>query len=336
MEAEKTGDKILESVASDKKITLIEQFSTSGKENETLFFLKPEFFQIPDIESIKRLLLLIFKKIDEFEIEISGIATLTGSFLAGSKIIERHYGFINKMSVSGSKIVNGYDKVKIMEALSLGDLKDYKILGGHEAVNRYGSIDEKMLTELWYSKEAKRIGEGFYIQPHTINGDKVILINGFHPNQIRHYTNPASRIVLFLLSTDTDWFTLRNNFVGDTFPERAAPGSIRALLYRDSGRYGIGSINVANNFVHASSGPYDAVFEICNFVGNLEGINYCRYNTNIYKLMIEKFKLAESDFLKCLENPAIKTDDSETDLFTITKNKNTFDAISKYISYFKS
>jgi len=317
-------------------VTLIKEFGTANKENETLFFLKPEFFQNDNTGAIKQLLLLVFKKIDEFDIEISGIVTLTGNFLAESKIIEQHYGFINKLSVRGSKIVNGFDKAKIKEVLSISDLKNYKIIGGHEAVQRYENVDDKMLTDLWYSKEAKRIGEGFYVQPHIINDEKVILINGFHPNQIKHYTNPASRIVLFLLSTDTDWFRLRNNFVGDTFPQKAAPGSIRALLLKNAEKYGIKSINVANNFVHASSGPFDALFEICNFVGNLEGIKYCRYNTNIYKLMIEKFNLTESDFSKSLENPVIRTDDSETDLFTMTKNKNTYEAISQYIKYFKS
>ena len=89
MEDGKTGDKILESIASDERITLIKQFCGAEKENETLFFLKPEFFQNVNPESVKKLLLLIFEKIDEFNIDISGIATLTGSFLAESKIIQQ-------------------------------------------------------------------------------------------------------------------------------------------------------------------------------------------------------------------------------------------------------
>ena len=326
---------IIDAAFSDKDIYLIKNFIASNKENETLFFLKPEFFHIKKIDSIKDLLLFILNEIKDFNITISGIVKLSGNFLKVSKIIERHYGFINKFSMHGSKLVNELQKEKIKEVLSIKDLYNHKILGGHEVIERYNNVDEKMLTDMWYSKKSIRISEGFYIQPHYINDENVILINGFHPSQIRHYTSPDAKIVLSLLQTNTDWYKLRNDFVGDTFPENAITGSIRATLYKNALKFGIENINVANNFVHASSGPFDALFEICNFVGSIEGINYCYKNTNIYNLMINKYGLDESDFYTCLDNPKVLVDKTETDLFSLTKNKNTFDAISDYIKYFK-
>ena len=327
-------EKIMQSVVSTEIVTLINECRQSVKENETLFFLKPEFFFLEDLDKRDSLLGLILEKINEFGIDISGVLTLKGEFLKAEKIIERHYGFINRMSVEGSKILNDEDIEKIRKILSLETLEGYKILGGHEVIESIQNFDEQTLTNLWYKKESYRIGEGFYIQLHKIDDSNVIIINGFNPHQIKHFTGGDSKIVLFLLQTDTDWLTLRSNFVGDTFPERAAEGSIRNILFKNAEKYGIKSISVADNYVHTSSGPFDALFEIVNFASNIKGVNFSKFNTNIYYLMKEKFGLKESDFNSSLENPATEINNEKTDLFSFTKNKNTFEAIKGYIKYF--
>jgi nucleoside diphosphate kinase len=334
MEIDKLRKDILDSINSGKKATLVKEFDKPDRENETLFFLKPEFFQLKDTSYIDTLLGFVLEKIKEYNLDISGVLTLKGDFLREKKIIERHYGVINKLSVRGSRILKKNDKEKIKAILSIEDLDEYRILGGHELIERFKDITEDKLTNLWYTENGYRIGEGFYIQLHNIAGEKIILINGFNPSQIKHYTSKNSQIVLFLLESDTDWFRIRNNFVGDTFPEKAVEGSIRAILYRNADKYGIESIDVAKNFVHASSGPFDALFEICNFVGNIKDISICEFDTNIYHLMDKKYNLTKKDFKKSLENPVARIGDKEVDLFTYTKNKNTYEAIKDFMKYF--
>jgi len=326
---------MLASVNSKENIILINECKRSVKENEALFFLKPEFFAIKKIEHIDLILSMILDKIKEFNIDISGVLTLKGDFLREAKIIERHYGLINRMSTEGSKLLTDLDLEKIKQILSVPSLEDYKIFGGHELVKSYDDVDEQKLTDMWYKKDSYRIGEGFYIQVHDIKGEKVIVINGFNPHQIKHFTSPDSKIILFILQTDTNWFTLRNNFVGDTFPEKAHEGSIRNLLFKDSAKYGIKDISVADNFVHASSGPFDSLFEICNFASNIKGINFSRKNTNIYYLMKEKYGLGDAEFSKALDNPEAEINGQKTDLFTYTKNRNTFESVADYVKYFK-
>ena len=334
METDKLKQDILDSVNSEDNAILVKKFNRLNKENETLFFLKPEFFQLKDDRYIGVLLDFVLKKIKEYDIEIAGVINLKGDLIREKKIIERHYGVINKLSVRGSRILNRRDKEKIKDLLSVENLGDYTILGGHELIDRFKDIDEEKLTNLWYTKNGYRVGEGFYVQLHKIDDEKVILINGFNPSQIKHYTSKDSQIVLFLLESDTDWFRIRNNLVGDTFPDKAVDGSIRAILYNNSGKYGIKAIDVAKNFVHASSGPFDALFEICNFVGNINDISICEYDTNIYNIMNKKHNLTKKDFEKSLDNPVAQIDEKEVDLFTFTKNKNTYEAIKDYIKYF--
>ena len=334
MHIDEIKKEILESVVSDKNISLIKEFDSSAKENETLFFLKPEFFKLDDFNKIEPLLDLILSEVKNFDIEISGILNLKGSFLKEKKIIERHYGVINSLSVNGSRLITDEDKEKIKEAISPKNIGDYRILGGHELISGFKEMDEERLTELWYNKNGYRIGEGFYIQLHRINNENIILINGFNPSQIKHFTSPDSQIVLFLLHTDTDWAVLRNDMVGDTFPDKAVHGSIRAELFENSKKYGIDSIDVAKNFVHASSGPFDALFEICNFVGNIEKISICKYDTNIFHLMRDKFGLLKEDFDKSLDNPYVDINGKEVDLFSFTKNKNTYRSLRGFRKIF--
>ncbi len=52
------------------------------------------------------MLSMILEKIKEFDIDISGVLTLKGDFLKEAKIIERHYGFINRMSTEWLKIAD--------------------------------------------------------------------------------------------------------------------------------------------------------------------------------------------------------------------------------------
>jgi len=327
-------EKIMQSVDSRRSVTLINECKKSQKENETLFFLKPEFFHLEDFDKTDSLLGLILDKIKEYGIDISGVLTLKGDFLREAKIIERHYGFINRMSVEGSKLLKDEDYEKIRRVLSIDSIEGFIIKGGHELIETEDGFNEDIVTKLWYKKDSFRMGEGFYIQHHKIGTKNIIIINGFNPHQIRHYTADDSKIVLFLLQTDTDWAALRSNFVGDTFPEKAAAGSIRNILYMNAQRYGIKSISVADNFVHTSSGPFDALFEICNFASNIKGVNFSRYNTNIYYLMKEKFGLTDEDFNRSIDNPHVKVNGEDTDLFSFTKNMNTLDAITCYKKYF--
>ena len=107
------------------------------------------------------------------------------------------------------------------------------------------------------------------MQTYAAEGENFILVNGFHPAQLAHFTEPSHRIALMLLHADTPWATLRDEMIGDTFPERAVAGSIRGQLHARPQNYGFDEVTIANNGVHLSAGPFEAMFEIANFFGSL-------------------------------------------------------------------
>jgi hypothetical protein len=147
---------------------------------------------------------------------------------------------------------------------------------------------------------------------------------------LAHYTAADRRIVLVLLHSDTDWGTLRNEMVGATFPEKAAPGSIRGSFYANPAQYGFESVSIANNCVHLSAGPYEGAFEVMNFLGNLFDLNPAAQPP----LMFQKLQargLSLDDAMKTSENPAMDVSGKTTDLFTATEDVNSDDAVDLWL-----
>jgi len=245
--------------------------------------------------------------------------------------MDKHYGYINTLSKNASKILTKVEKDKIQELLAINNLNEYQIIGGHEFLNSNKEFDETSLEELWLTKKSLKLRSGFYFQSYTISQKKYILINGFHPKQLRHFTTPSHMIIIILLHSNTNWKVLKNDLVGNTFPEKAEAGSIRGELYSNNSEYGLQNVTIANNCVHLSAGPFEALFEINNFLKNLQGVNFNIESTNMYKLMKNRQIQGIDD---CLKNPEAYIEDKKNDLFSFTEDKNSGEAINDYLKYF--
>ncbi len=315
---------------------LISEFKFEGlTENELLFFFKPECFFSGNETQIIATIEMVFEKFSEFKVDISGILLLGGKRLEELAIMDRHYGFINKLSKEASKIVTGKDIEKVRLSLSLGTdkLEKYNLLGGHEFLKKFPEFDEKTLNEFWLTKNSIKLRSGLYLQEYEVKKQPIILVNGFHPSQLSHFTNPLHKIVVLLLKSDTDWKVLKNNLAGDTFPEKAKGNSIRGEIYRNSSKYGVQNISISRNCVHLSAGPFEALFEINNFLKNITNVRFELEQANIARLMCKNdFKKEELE--RCLLNPTARFNSKLIDLFTFTEEKNSTEAISEYREYF--
>ena len=329
-------ENILRSLGQNKPDQMIMDFKfkkTKETENELLFFFKPECFFGGDPIHIKAILEMVFEKFAAFKVDISGILLLDGKRLEELSIMDRHYGFINKISKEASKIVSEEDLKKIQLALGIDNLKNYEVLGGHEVLRKHPEFNERSLDEFWQTKKSIKLRSGFYVQQYSVKEQPMIMINGFHPSQLRHYTNPLHKIILILLNSDTDWKILKNDLAGNTFPERAKRESIRGEIFANHSKYGIQNVSISSNCVHLSAGPFEALFEIDNFLSNIKNLGFDLNMTNIARLM-KKNKFEKGEIKRCLSNPNVRTDGEWTDLFTFTEEKNSHEAISEYREYF--
>jgi len=303
-------------------------FFREGYQNEILFFFKPETFLIPRSLS-KRVIHLVQEKFDEYRVVVSGVAAIRGGFLARHGIMERHYGFINELSRNASRMIENGDLRLIKSALGIDrDEETPEILGGHEFLQRFPQYTPESLNDLWFAERSVRVRSGFYVRRCEVEGTAVVLINGFHPLQLLHYTHPKHKIVILLLHSNTAWKVLREEMVGDTYPDKAVKNSIRGLLYADETLRAQVEVSIANNFVHLSAGPFEALSEIHNFLNSLT--TFSVKETNVGRVLLAQ-GLSEAVIWRALRNPVVKTEKGEESLFTVTENLDTYMATALFI-----
>lgn len=317
------NQELIEQVKTAQKAYIIQpvQIGSTDLQNELVFFIKPELFAVDEDAKILNSLHLIEEKFYNFQVVVSGAVILPGQVLAEHEIMNRHYGFINQLSRKASKMVSQETREQLFEKLEIEDDGKHIILGGHEFLQKYSeNIDT--LNDIWFGKGAKKLRSGFYFIADTFKGDPILLVNGFHPSQLLHFTREDHRILLMLIHTDADWYDLKFDLVGDTFPERANPESIRGQLYKKPENYGQKEVGINTNGVHLSAGPFEAAFEVVNFFGDILSINSEKTPPLAIKRAVE-LGIDQSQALLFLNNPPL----GESDLFSKTENLNTIEAI---------
>lgn len=303
----------------------------SGDSNELLMFIKPEVFMDADKDSQVNAVSMMLDKLDDFGVNVRGSAVVSGKVLEDKEIMNNHYGYINQMSRRGSELVSSDDISIIQEKLGLDDIEDYEILGGHELLEIFNDLNSSDLDAWWFEGGSEKVRSGFYVRADERDGRKVVMINAFHPEQLAHFTRPDRRIALFLLESARDWDELRTVLIGETFPEKAVADSIRGTLYRNPSAYGFESVSIANNAVHMSAGPVEALFEIDNFLGKILDIDISKNNPSLVREMLNH-GLDINEALEVLSNPLINLEDLVGDLHSVTEHKNARDAVKIWVT----
>ena len=324
---------LINSLQRDEEIAVLQPpaIGKTDRRNELLMFIKPEILAVTGQDNLANSLDLIWHKLAEFNANVAGIVLVAGQALERKESMDRHYGAINILSKTASASLNADDRQNVYDAVAVS-AADYPLYGGHEFLAAHPSFTPASLDTLWFTKQSEKIRSGFYVQAYAAEGENFILVNGFHPAQLAHFTEPSHRIALMLLHSDTPWATLRDEMIGDTFPERAVAGSIRGQLHARPQRYGFDEVTIANNGVHLSAGPFEAMFEIANFFGSLLDLNVSASRPRIVDAMLAA-GISEQDAFAAMENPEV--DDGAagtTDLFDATEHIDTASAVALYKS----
>lgn len=307
---------------SQDAVTLCETLlGQTDRQNELVFFIKPELLDVADDRKIYNSLQLIEEKFAEHQVEVGGAAIIPGAVLDEFGIMNRHYGFINQLSRKASELVDPDTRQQIFDHLQIADDGKHQILGGHEFLSEF-QTDVDTLSGIWFAQVANKLRSGFYFIKDTFRDQPFILVNGFHPSQLAHFTRPDHRIFLMLLHTNTDWEVLKFDLVGDTFPERAKPDSIRGMLFADPEQYGQSDVGINTNGVHLSAGPFEAAFEVVNFFGPILNLDPATTPPLALKLAVAS-GFSTDAAAALLENPQV----DGSDLFSATENMNTDTAV---------
>jgi hypothetical protein len=289
-------------------------------ENELIFFFKPEVFG-PAVNSaeIMNFALSLFVA---HGVTISGAYVFPGPELAKLKTMDAHYGFINAMSRGASEELSPRDAEAIR--LQLESDSDTGILGGHEILRQFPLFTPLSLDQLWATKPSVKIRSGMYVQKYDVLSQPIIIVNGFHPYQLEHFTAHGRVLVVLLLHSDLPWRFLRTRILGDTFPQKALLNTIRRHLFDNSSQYGLPPVSIAANCVHLSAGPFEAAFEFHNFFGSLPEAVRPATESNVSRTL----RTLGIPVEKVLLNPSVTINETAISLFDISEEIDTTGAVA--------
>lgn len=315
---------VLAASMGEPESVIIEFGLATEAQNQLLFFFKPEVFLVGSEQQATTIVDLSLSALERFEAEIAGCMLISGARLAETETIDRHYGFINLMSRRASSALSAKERSSVADALGVNNT--VPILGGHEFLATYPDFDHERLEQFWRTKQSTKLRSGLYAQAYEVHGDPVVLVNGFHPTQLAHYTSEGRVIALLLVNSDMPWGFLRERLVGDTFPDRALPGSIRRTLHEKGRELGLGQVGIENNCVHLSAGPFEALFELQNFMASTSAVKFDLDRTNVARLIRELGP--ERDLIAAaLGNPSMTLPEGELTLFDATESLDTRSSI---------
>ena len=115
-----------------------------------------------------------------------------------------------------------------------------RVLGGHQFLAAHPEFSPYALGVLFANADVTRLGPGTYAALVRLDGDPVIILNGFHPRQLGFFTAEDTVCAFLHCSSPTDWSRLRADLIGATDPARADAASIRGRLFADPARLRLG------------------------------------------------------------------------------------------------
>jgi nucleoside diphosphate kinase len=322
---------IVESVkkAQNQSITFEEIYNNPTAKvgsNEFLFFIKPEILVKSDKIQLDKILELIGMKIEAFGFNIHNIKILSANYLDQYNIIAQHYGVINKISSNALANMSDGAKDKFKE-LTGKSINEVKVLGGSEFIEQYPNFNAYSLDYLWQNVENKKLAGGTYFEPIKVDDEMIYVINGFHPRQLKHFTEAGRSILVMTLSSNISWTEARSNFIGATNPNNANKGSLRREFLDNKDILGLAEVSQGVNGVHLSAGPVEALIELkrynSNFADNNQIKDFSDYSFG--QTLKENFN---GQFEDIVNNINVLVDGKSTSIFDITEEKNSDEAIA--------
>ena len=270
-------------VSFSRKIALHD--TKDAASNEFLLFLKPEATDLAAGIDLSQVLNLVAGALSEFNVRIQTVTALNAQHLRHHRIMEEHYGVINRISREGPAAMTRACRGKLNEFMEEKGVSDMTALGGHQFIAEHKDVRPHELAQ---ATGSERLGSGAYAIVHRNDGAECVILNHFHPNQLVSYSEPGRFILAFRCDSDTPWRRLRQELAGSTDPAKAKPGSLRNRFLTKAADLGIPKVDQGANCVHVSAGPLEGMIEIMRFFSNpTEGVKLKPENTNFGRMLFD-------------------------------------------------
>lgn len=234
--------------------------------NEFVIFSKPELGRLAEAD-LAKVWDLLSSSLNAYGVTVHQTLILTGPELDASGAMAAHYGVINKISRLGRSALTEATEQALSEQYAAELADGAQVLGGHQFLEAYPEFSPYALGVLFANQTVGRLGPGSYAVAVSVDGQSVIILNGFHPRQLSFFTADDTVCAFLRCTSDTAWQSLRGDLIGTTDPSKADPASIRGTLFADPGSFGLATVSYNFNGVHMSAGPLEGLVELARFFG---------------------------------------------------------------------
>lgn len=286
--------------------------------NHFVLFLKPEVLSSADGVHVAAVLELVLSSLQKHAVRTGAVRIMNGPYLRKYRMMEGHYGVINRVSALGEAALSSPTKKKL--AAECPGIQ--QILGAHQFLEKFPDMSAFALNLLADTVGAKKIASGKYYCVVKVGGERIVVLNPFHPQQLLHYTQPGRAIVVLECWTNTDWTVLRNEMTGATDPSRAAQGSIRRTLLDTKSELGLQDVSTSNNGVHCSAGPLEAMVEYSRFFSDHAKNQPIKLATTPFGYLLADDGLQEKEIVSLAKNPLLGKAADAVYAFNLTEEKN--------------
>lgn len=286
--------------------------------NHFVLFLKPEVLALGDGVDVEAILKVVLAAFDKYAVRTGAVRALNGHYLGRHRIMEEHYGVINRASRLGVGALSEATRKKLMAECPKVD----RVLGGHEFLEAYPEVSAFALNVISDTLKTKKIASGKYYTLLDVGGERVVVLNPFHPQQVLHYTGPGRAIAVIECASNTDWHVLRQDMTGSTDPTKAAAGSIRRTLLERKAKLGLREVATAANGVHCSAGPLEAMVEFGRFFSDHGKKKAIKLAETPFGELLARRGVSRKEIAALAKNPLLGKESGGAYAFNLTEEKN--------------
>jgi hypothetical protein len=304
---------------------LVESYSTAAagaEDNEFCMFLKPELAGLP-VSDLDATLDVIRGCLDRYSVTLNGLVALPGAVLDSSGAIRAHYGVINKVAREGYASLAESAVARLREVAG-EDIEESSVYGAFQFLDAFPFFTPAALGVLYDNLNSNRLAGGTHGAVVEIAGARKVILNGFHPAQIEHFTSREAAIVAFSCTSASPWTEIRQDLTGATNPADAKPGSIRYELLSRHRELGIAEFGPGLNGVHVSAGPVEGMIEIARYFAIAQELSVA--GTAFGRLLTDRYGAAPEQLPALADNPTIESDGRQVSVFDATEELDAADA----------
>lgn len=96
-------------------------------------------------------------------------------------------------------------KVKLAELIKESGASEENVLGGHQFLEKFPQFNAFSLNVLNDNLGATRLAPGTYAMKLKVFGEKYIVLNPFHPQQLVPYVSKGRAIIIAEATTKRSW-----------------------------------------------------------------------------------------------------------------------------------